>query len=246
MEVEREREGDGGGRVGKGSWGEKRTGLVRLGVFLELRHELVKLLLALLALLDALLEEVGVVPRAQLLLRRGEPPGERRSADADGRAAVKSDTKSAPGFFSLFSLLSLFSLQRPRRIFDTSPSFVRSHGAVRERERCTRRSGERAGSRNVPDQDLCPQPPVDGLLRRHACCDGSAGGRVLPCGVFCARANREGVGRRCVPRFCRPSVRLSGRGAPVPIVQPPLRFSCFAVASLTFFLVSVWSSSSSL
>lgn len=68
---------------------------------------------------------------------------------------------------------------------------------------------------------------------------------MLPCGVFCARANREGVGRRCVPRFCRPSVRLSGRGAPVPIVQPPLRFSCFAVASLTFFLVSVWSSSSS-
>lgn len=64
------------------------TWLVRLGVFLQPRHKLVKLLLPLFALLRALPEQLRVISRPQLVLARREVVRKGRSAHTDGGAAV--------------------------------------------------------------------------------------------------------------------------------------------------------------
>ncbi len=66
----------------------KLTRLIRLGILLQLRHKLVKLLLPLLPALDAALQQVGVVSRPELLLARAEPVRKRRAAHRDYDTAV--------------------------------------------------------------------------------------------------------------------------------------------------------------
>lgn len=135
-------EGRGGSRTGKArGGGGARTRLVRFRVRLELGDKVVKLVLALLAALEAPLAQLRVVPRAQLLLARREPHGERRSAHADGQAPVAPTRKPC--------VLVPPPLARSLPIL-YSPIFV-------------------LPPRYLPDQHLGPQPPVKRLFRRHVC-----------------------------------------------------------------------------
>lgn len=83
----------------------ERTRLVRLGVLLQLGDEMVELGLRLLAVLQTPLLQLGIVSLEELLLGRGHPDGEGRSADADGRSST--NISSVTRFFSITSIGAL-------------------------------------------------------------------------------------------------------------------------------------------
>lgn len=72
------------------------TWLVRLGVFLQPRDEVVELLFPLLLAFKTLLEELWIVSRSQLLLAGSQPGGEGRSANGDEGATAPELTLRSP------------------------------------------------------------------------------------------------------------------------------------------------------
>lgn len=84
---------------------KKRTWLIRLGVFLQLRHKFVKFLLSLLASLDATLLQLGIISLSQLVFGRADPIRKRRTTDGNRKAA------KAKKIIFLISIKILFILE---------------------------------------------------------------------------------------------------------------------------------------